>query len=31
VAQLIAEGVDPNDADAINAWLDANADRLGDD
>ena len=31
VAQLIAEGVDPNDADAINAWLDANRDRLGDD
>ncbi|GAA0808623.1 hypothetical protein [Spirilliplanes yamanashiensis] len=31
VAQLIAEGVDPNDTDAINAWLDANRDRLNDD
>jgi hypothetical protein len=31
VAQLIAEGVDPNDADAIDAWLQANQDRLGDD
>jgi hypothetical protein len=24
VAQLISEGVDPNDTDAIDAWLDAN-------
>ncbi|GIF08063.1 hypothetical protein [Actinoplanes siamensis] len=31
VAQLIAEGVDPNDSDAIDAWLQANRDRLGDD
>jgi hypothetical protein len=28
VAQLISEGVDPNDADAIDAWLDANRYRL---
>ncbi|WP_229075474.1 hypothetical protein [Actinoplanes sp. DH11] len=26
VAQLIAEGVDPNDASAIDAWLEANRD-----
>ena len=31
VAQLMAEGVDPNDTEAINAWLDANRDRLNDD
>lgn len=31
VAQLISEGVDPNDTEAINAWLDANRDRLNDD
>jgi hypothetical protein len=31
VAQLIAEGVDPNDDEALNAWLDANRDRLNDD
>ncbi|BCJ43712.1 hypothetical protein GCM10010168_39790 [Actinoplanes ianthinogenes] len=31
VAQLIAEGVDPNDPDAIDAWLQANRDRLTDD
>ncbi|BCY04994.1 hypothetical protein [Actinoplanes sp. L3-i22] len=31
VAQLIAEGVDPNDSDAIDAWLEANSDRLGDE
>jgi hypothetical protein len=28
VAQLISEGVDPNDADAIDAWLEANRHRL---
>jgi len=28
VAQLISEGVDPDDADAIDAWLDANRHRL---
>ncbi|AEV81096.1 hypothetical protein ACWT_0082 [Actinoplanes sp. SE50] len=31
VAQLIAEGVDPSDDSAIDAWLQANRDRLGDD
>jgi hypothetical protein len=31
VAQLIAEGVDPNDTAAINAWLEANRDKLDDD
>ncbi|GAA2681021.1 hypothetical protein [Actinoplanes palleronii] len=31
VAQLISEGVDPNDAAAIDAWLEANGDRLGDE
>ena len=31
VAQLISEGVDPNDADAIDKWIDANRHRLGDD
>lgn len=30
VAQLISEGVDPTDDDAINAWLDANRGRLDD-
>jgi hypothetical protein len=30
VAQLIAEGVDPTDEDAIEAWLDANRGRLED-
>ncbi len=30
VAQLISEGVDPNDADAIDAWLDANRRSLGE-
>ncbi|GID68932.1 hypothetical protein Acy02nite_68130 [Actinoplanes cyaneus] len=30
VAQLIAEGVDPNDSEAIDAWLQANSDRLGE-
>ncbi|WP_436524957.1 hypothetical protein [Actinoplanes sp. HUAS TT8] len=28
VAQLISEGVDPNDTEAIDAWLQANRDRL---
>jgi len=28
VAQLISEGVDPDDAEAIDAWLDANRHRL---
>ncbi len=28
VAQLISEGVDPNDADAIDAWIDANRNQL---
>ena len=28
VAQLISEGVDPNDTDAIDAWLDANRNQL---
>ncbi|GIE91724.1 hypothetical protein [Actinoplanes regularis] len=31
VAQLIAEGVDPNDSAAIDAWIQANQDRLGDE
>ncbi len=30
VAQLISEGVDPNDAEAIDAWLDANRRSLGE-
>jgi hypothetical protein len=28
VAQLISEGVDPNDTEAIDAWIDANRHRL---
>ncbi|MEV6495397.1 hypothetical protein AB0M20_43285, partial [Actinoplanes sp. NPDC051633] len=28
VAQLISEGVDPNDTDAIDAWIDQNRHRL---
>jgi hypothetical protein len=28
VAQLISEGVDPNDSAAIDAWIDANRDQL---
>jgi hypothetical protein len=28
VAQLISEGVDPNDTEAIEAWIDANRHRL---
>jgi hypothetical protein len=31
VAQLIAEGVDPDDPDALDAWIEANRQRLGDD
>jgi hypothetical protein len=31
VAQLISEGVDPNDTDAIDAWIDQNRHRLNDD
>lgn len=31
VAQLFADGVDPDDVDALEAWLEANRQRLGDD
>jgi hypothetical protein len=31
VAQLMADGVDPDDPDALEAWLEANRQRLGDD
>jgi hypothetical protein len=31
VAQLISEGVDPNDSDAIDAWFETNRHRLTDD
>jgi len=31
VAQLISEGVDPNDAEAIDAWIEHNRHRLTDD
>jgi hypothetical protein len=31
VAQLISEGVDPNDPGAIDAWIETNRHRLGDD
>ncbi|GGQ46476.1 hypothetical protein [Couchioplanes azureus] len=31
VAQLISEGVDPNDAEAIDAWIETNRHRLTDD
>lgn len=31
VAQLMTDGVDPDDADALTAWLEANQQRLGDD
>ncbi len=31
VAQLISEGVDPNDPEAIDAWIETNRHRLGDD
>jgi hypothetical protein len=31
VSQLISEGVDPNDAEAIDAWIETNRHRLTDD
>nr|MDT0661884.1 hypothetical protein [Micromonospora sp. DSM 115978] len=31
VAQLMADGVDPNDPDALGAWIEANRHKLGDD
>jgi len=31
VAQLIADGVDPNDPEALDAWIEANRQRLADD
>jgi hypothetical protein len=31
VAQLISEGVDPNDTEAIDAWIETNRHRLADD
>jgi hypothetical protein len=31
VAQLISEGVDPNDTDAIDAWIETNRHRLADE
>ncbi|MEV4753843.1 hypothetical protein AB0J86_01820 [Micromonospora sp. NPDC049559] len=31
VAQLVAEGVDPDDPDALDAWIEANRQRLADD
>ena len=31
VAQLMAEGIDPDDPQALEAWLAANRQRLGDD
>ena len=31
VAQLISEGVDPNDAEAIDAWIEHNRHRLTDE
>jgi hypothetical protein len=31
VAQLISEGVDPNDTEAIDAWIETNRHRLSDD
>jgi hypothetical protein len=31
VAQLISEGVDPNDAAAIDAWIEQNRHRLTDE
>jgi hypothetical protein len=31
VAQLISEGVDPNDTEAIDAWIEQNRHRLSDD
>jgi hypothetical protein len=31
VAQLMADGVDPNDQEALEAWIEANRERLGED
>ncbi len=31
VAQLMADGIDPDDAAALDAWIDANRHRLADD
>ncbi|MFD0819611.1 hypothetical protein ACFQ0D_15115 [Micromonospora zhanjiangensis] len=31
VAQLMADGVDPNDQAALEAWIEANRERLGED
>jgi hypothetical protein len=31
VAQLIAEGIDPSDPEALDAWIQANRDRLSED
>ena len=31
VAQLMADGVDPDDPEALNAWIEANRHRLTDD
>ena len=31
VAQLMADGVDPDDPVALDAWIEANRHRLGDD
>ncbi|MFC7546316.1 hypothetical protein [Plantactinospora sp. GCM10030261] len=31
VAQLMADGVDPNDTDALEAWIEENRQRLGED
>jgi hypothetical protein len=31
VAQLLADGIDPDDPDALDAWIDANRQRLGED
>jgi hypothetical protein len=31
VAQLMADGVDPDDPDALDAWIEANRQRLGED
>lgn len=31
VAQLMADGIDPNDPDALDAWIEANRQRLGED
>jgi hypothetical protein len=31
VAQLMADGIDPDDPVALDAWIEANRQRLGDD